>query len=107
MTIVKDIRMKKQNTVQIGKFKAECLHLLAEVSKSKMPLVVTKHQIPLVKIVPVDNELTPLFGCMKGLSEEFPCSDLRIAYELLGEITGDTTSEDVLNRIFERFCIGK
>ena len=43
----------------------------------------------------------------KGLSEEFPCSDLRIAYEMLGEITGDTTSEDVLNRIFERFCIGK
>jgi tRNA modification GTPase len=43
----------------------------------------------------------------KGLSEEFPCSDLRIAYDLLGEITGDTTSEDVLNKIFERFCIGK
>jgi tRNA modification GTPase len=43
----------------------------------------------------------------KGLSEEFPCSDLRIAYGLLGEITGDTTGEDVLNKIFERFCIGK
>jgi len=42
-----------------------------------------------------------------GLSEEFPSSDLRIAYDLLGEITGDTTSEDVLNRIFGRFCIGK
>jgi tRNA modification GTPase len=41
------------------------------------------------------------------LSEDFPCSDLRIAYELLGEITGDTTSEDVLKKIFERFCIGK
>ena len=41
------------------------------------------------------------------LSEEFACSDLRIAYDLFGEITGDTTSEDVLNRIFERFCIGK
>ncbi len=44
---------------------------------------------------------------VNGLSEEFPCSDLRIAYDLLGEITGDTTSEDVLNKIFERFCIGK
>jgi len=43
----------------------------------------------------------------KGLSEEFPCSDLRIAYDLLGEITGDNTSEDILDKIFERFCIGK
>ena len=43
----------------------------------------------------------------KGLSEEFPSSDLRIAYELLGEITGDTASEDVLKKVFERFCIGK
>lgn len=43
----------------------------------------------------------------KGLSEEFASSDLRIAYYMLGEITGDTASEDVLNRIFERFCIGK
>jgi tRNA modification GTPase len=41
------------------------------------------------------------------LSEEFPCSDLRIAYGRLGEITGDTAGEDVLDKIFERFCIGK
>lgn len=42
-----------------------------------------------------------------GLSEEFPCSDLRIAYYRLGEITGDAAGEAVLDKIFERFCIGK
>ncbi|MCD4670014.1 MAG: tRNA uridine-5-carboxymethylaminomethyl(34) synthesis GTPase MnmE [Actinomycetia bacterium] len=43
----------------------------------------------------------------KGLSEEFPSADLKIAYDLLGEITGDTSSEDLLNKVFAKFCIGK
>ncbi|HAJ95376.1 MAG TPA: tRNA uridine-5-carboxymethylaminomethyl(34) synthesis GTPase MnmE [Actinobacteria bacterium] len=43
----------------------------------------------------------------KGLSEEFPSADLMIAYDLLGDITGDTKSDDLLSRIFKKFCIGK
>ena len=42
-----------------------------------------------------------------NLSEEFPSSDLRIAYDLIGEITGETARDDILNRVFTRFCIGK
>ena len=41
------------------------------------------------------------------MSEEFPSADLKIAYNLLGEIIGETAGEDILNRIFSRFCIGK
>lgn len=33
--------------------------------------------------------------------------DLRAAWEKLGEITGDTVGEDLLDQIFSRFCIGK
>ena len=33
--------------------------------------------------------------------------DVRAAYELLGEISGDTISMDVTDQIFSRFCIGK
>ncbi|VBB07484.1 transforming protein p21 ras signature [Lucifera butyrica] len=33
--------------------------------------------------------------------------DLRAAWEKLGEITGDTVSEDIIDQIFSRFCIGK
>jgi len=33
--------------------------------------------------------------------------DLRAAWEKLGEITGDTAGEDLLDQIFSRFCIGK
>ncbi|HQL96283.1 MAG TPA: hypothetical protein PL005_16535, partial [Candidatus Hydrogenedentes bacterium] len=33
--------------------------------------------------------------------------DLRAALHALGEITGETTPEDLLDRIFASFCIGK
>lgn len=41
------------------------------------------------------------------MSEEFPSSDLKIAYDLLGEITGQTTTNEILDGIFGKFCIGK
>ena len=43
----------------------------------------------------------------KGLSEEFALSDLRQTLDFLGEITGETSTEDLLGQIFSRFCIGK
>jgi len=39
--------------------------------------------------------------------EEFVLADLQQAHEVLQEITGTRTSEDVLRHIFEKFCIGK
>lgn len=33
--------------------------------------------------------------------------DLRAAWEKLGELTGDTVGEDIIDQIFTQFCIGK
>jgi tRNA modification GTPase len=33
--------------------------------------------------------------------------DIRSAYDHLGEITGETTTDDILTKIFAKFCIGK
>ncbi len=41
------------------------------------------------------------------MSEEFPSYDLKTAFELLGEIIGETAREDILDKIFSQFCIGK
>ncbi|MCG6533201.1 MAG: tRNA uridine-5-carboxymethylaminomethyl(34) synthesis GTPase MnmE [Syntrophales bacterium LBB04] len=46
-------------------------------------------------------------GILQGLSAEFPAFDIRQALECLGEIAGETVTEEVLDRIFSTFCIGK
>ncbi len=33
--------------------------------------------------------------------------DVREAWEALGEIIGETATEDIITRVFERFCLGK
>ena len=43
----------------------------------------------------------------QGLSEEFALVDLRAALSELGAITGETSTDDLLDGIFSRFCIGK
>jgi tRNA modification GTPase len=42
-----------------------------------------------------------------GSAKEFVAFDVREATNVLAEITGEVTSEDVLNSIFTKFCIGK
>ncbi|MBI1939380.1 MAG: tRNA uridine-5-carboxymethylaminomethyl(34) synthesis GTPase MnmE [Ignavibacteriales bacterium] len=52
-----------------------------------------------------------LIGAKKSIEEklsgEFISVDLRNAENSLGEIIGKITSEDILNNIFAKFCIGK
>ena len=43
----------------------------------------------------------------KGLPPDFLSIDLRSAWETLGEITGETAGENLIDEIFSRFCIGK
>lgn len=42
-----------------------------------------------------------------GLPEDFFSIDLMDAYEKLGEITGESVGEDLVNEIFGKFCMGK
>lgn len=42
-----------------------------------------------------------------GLTLELAAMDLRIAVNAVGEIVGKTSTEDLLDKIFSQFCIGK
>jgi tRNA modification GTPase len=43
----------------------------------------------------------------ENASEELVLVGLHNALKLLGEITGETTADDILGQIFSTFCIGK
>jgi len=43
----------------------------------------------------------------RSVSPELLAFDLRESLAALGEITGETTPEDLLDIIFSQFCIGK
>ena len=46
-------------------------------------------------------------GLEAEVSPDLLAIDLQLALDCLGDIVGATTTEDVLDMIFERFCIGK
>lgn len=50
-----------------------------------------------------------LKNAIVSLGDTIDCTliDLREAYDVLGEITGKTATEDVVDSIFSRFCVGK
>jgi len=54
-----------------------------------------------------DNLSNAMKGLEEGTSLEFIAFEIRSALEALGELVGETATEDILNRIFEQFCIGK
>ncbi len=64
-----------------------------------------RHKNALIQIR--DNLSNAMKGIGEGMSFEFIAFEIRSALEALGELVGETTSEEVLNRIFDQFCIGK
>ncbi len=48
-----------------------------------------------------------LAAMQAGITPDAVLTELEAALEALGELTGRTVREDITNRIFERFCVGK
>jgi tRNA modification GTPase len=46
-------------------------------------------------------------GLERGVSPEFIALDVRDALHSLGEVTGETASPEILDKIFAGFCVGK
>jgi len=51
--------------------------------------------------------LASIRSMKNGLTPDAVLCDVETAMEALGEVTGRTFREDIVNRIFERFCVGK
>jgi len=54
------------------------------------------------------NSLENVIGTIKNkMPQDFLSMDLTDAYSALGEIIGETIGEDVIDKIFSEFCLGK
>lgn len=62
-------------------------------------------------VAALEQAATRLAAGIEALEEqragELLAEELRLAHQALGEITGQTTADDLLGRIFGEFCIGK
>lgn len=50
---------------------------------------------------------TALAGAKSGLPAELYAENIKRAYVALGEISGETATENIINEIFSKFCVGK
>jgi len=64
-----------------------------------------RHRDAIMKAI--ESMQLALNGLESGVPADLVTVDLREAWVALGEITGETVGDDVLDRIFSEFCIGK
>jgi tRNA modification GTPase len=64
-----------------------------------------RHQIALQNAM--ESLQHALRSAQEGIPPEFIAVDLRTAIDAVGLITGETATEDIVERIFSDFCIGK
>jgi tRNA modification GTPase len=93
----------------IEKLKEALLKKVADQSQveNKESVVITNERHYSALIRAKQSMLSALDSLKHGNSEEFIAVDLRTAIDSIGEIIGFVTTEEILNNIFSKFCIGK
>ncbi len=81
--------------------------LVSDDSRDENSVLLTSQRHHAAAMLAIDCLVRFLDALDRALSLEFLATDLREALDALGDITGETTTEDVLGDIFSRFCIGK
>ena len=76
-----------------------------EIADSGMMVTNMRHKEALSRAI--DSLKLARGALADGRSPEFVAVDLRAGLDSLGEIIGTTTTDDILNSIFSKFCIGK
>lgn len=82
-------------------------HIWREGPPSKEEVVITnvRHHEAICRASDFLQQL--IEGLQRGVSPEFLSSDMRACLQELGTIIGTNITEDILNAIFSKFCIGK
>jgi len=60
------VKPLKTKTMAAGAFKAQCLKVMDQVKNRRESVIITKRGKQVAKLVPIEEELDPIFGFMKG-----------------------------------------
>jgi len=52
--------------MKAGRFKAECLKVMERVRRTRRRVVITKRNVPIAQMVPIEKKDEELYGKMKG-----------------------------------------
>jgi len=77
----------------------------AETAEPAALMINMRHLIALQRTLEAVNRCRG--ALLNALPPEIAASDMQVALSSLGEITGETTPDEVLDVIFSSFCIGK
>lgn len=81
------------------------LFFKGEVKSMDILVTNTRHKEALIKAK--ENCIQALDALENTLAIDLASIDIRNAWSSLGEITGDTLGEDIIDKIFAEFCLGK
>ena len=77
---------------------------IGETSLEKAYIIEERHYSALQR---ANDALKSAILNTEGLSLDMLSVDLKEAWDALGEITGETANETIINTVFEKFCVGK
>lgn len=66
MTVETLAMQKKIPPIAASEFKTKCFQLLDQVNDTRVPIIITKHGVPIAKLVPIEEESVRLFGLQQN-----------------------------------------
>ena len=108
---INDIDVVKGNTIDIDgldslKNKIVELFDLEQINNSNLEMVSSAREIGLIK-----EALNSIENALNNVSSQLPVDmiaiDIKKAWDLLGEITGESYQDELLDTLFSKFCLGK
>ena len=113
LSLLSDIN--KDNIIKVSNFTGEGIDKLkkrvkeiffqGEIEHQDIVISSTRHKDVLIKAL--NNCYASLIAVKNTGAIDLASIDLKNAWSNLGEITGDTLEENIVDRIFSKFCIGK
>lgn len=101
-----EISVKEEVGMEILEDLIKELFFNGEIDLNDMVVLTNlRHKNALQSAIECINQV--IESIMNGMPEDCWAIDLKNVYEAIGEVTGDSVKEDLMEQIFSQFCLGK